>query len=125
MVGTSSVLTVSGDESKAEVRQLVCLRHREATNNAHRQAGALPDATLTGPGQQEALIEALRLVDAGTTSAFASTALRATQTADLIGVELGLHVELMADLGEVWLGADQGSTDDDVRDQTAEPFMSG
>lgn len=49
----------------------------------------------------------------------ASTALR-SKTADLIAVELGLHVELMADLSEVWLGADEGWTDDDVHAQTAE-----
>lgn len=73
-----------------------------------------------GHARQQALIAARRLVDAGITRVFASTALRAAQTADLIAVELGLHVELMSDLSEVWLGADEGSTDNDVHAQTVE-----
>ncbi len=111
---------MSGDDSNPEIRQLVCLRHGESTNVVQRQAGALPDAALTGTGQQQALITARRLIDAGIDRVFASTALRAAQTADLIAAELGLGVELMPELGEVWLGADEGSTDDDVHAQTAE-----
>lgn len=111
---------MSGDASNPEIRQLVCLRHGESTNVVERQAGALPDAVLTGCGRQQARITARRLIDAGIVRVFASTALRASQTADLIAVELGLGVELMPELGEVWLGADEGSTDDDVHVQTAE-----
>ncbi|TDD12514.1 hypothetical protein E1292_01305 [Nonomuraea deserti] len=61
--------------------RLLCMRHAESVNVTTRAVGALPDARLTPRGHEQAAEAARLLAGEGVTHVYASTALRARQTA--------------------------------------------
>jgi len=110
-------------EAHPGVSRLVCLRHAESENVIARQAGALPSAPLTSRGRQQASAAAAAL-SAGETrlasSVYASDAVRARQTAEVIAAALGLRVTVLPGLSEVAMGSAEGATDPAVLRQTAD-----
>ena len=103
--------------------RLTCLRHAESANVLAQQAGALPSAPLTAKGRDQAAAAADRLHagDSGLIQAvYASDAVRAGQTAEVIAARLGLQVIVLPELSEVALGRAEGATDPAVLQQTAD-----
>jgi broad specificity phosphatase PhoE len=98
-------------QARDGISRLVCLKHAESENVVGQQAGALPSAPLTSRGREQASAVA-GLLRAGDTalieSVFASDAVRAGQTAEIIAARLGLRVTVLAELSEVALGNAEG-----------------
>jgi alpha-ribazole phosphatase/probable phosphoglycerate mutase len=92
-----------------------CLRHAESENVTAGIAGAVPGSPLTDRGHRQA-VDAARVL-APITAVYASTALRARQTARAL---TDLAVTAMPELAEVGIGSQEGTTDPAVRAQTAE-----
>jgi alpha-ribazole phosphatase/probable phosphoglycerate mutase len=90
------------------------LRHAESSNAVGGVAGAVPRSPLTARGLVQATEVAAALAGERVAGVYTSTALRARQTA----VPLGPSVEL-AELGEVGIGALEGSRDPVVGAETA------
>jgi broad specificity phosphatase PhoE len=90
------------------------LRHAESTNAVGGVAGAVPESPLTARGLVQATEVAAALAGERVAGVYTSTALRARQTA----VPFGPAVEL-PELGEVHLGALEGSLDPVVEVETA------
>jgi len=97
-----------------------CLRHGESQNVAGEVAGSVPSAALTECGGQQALRAARVLASVPIRGVYASTALRAQQTARPLAAAHGLQVSTVAELSEVGIGRHEGSTDPAVRRRTAE-----
>lgn len=89
------------------------LRHAESANAVGGVAGAVPESPLTARGLVQATEVAAALAGERVAGVYTSTALRARQTA----VPFGLAVEL-AELGEVSIGALEGSRDPAVEMET-------
>ncbi|MGP3956910.1 histidine phosphatase family protein [Nonomuraea sp. 3N208] len=104
--------------------RVLCLRHAESENVIARAAGALPLAGLTPKGRLQAAEAAQRLVPEGIARIYASTALRAQQTAEIIARTLSVDVALWPDLVEVGIGGLEGSTDPATRARTADVLRS-
>lgn len=64
---------------------LICRRHAQSVNVSTHQAGALPEVPLTDLGRHQAAVAARSVAGAGITAINASTAVRAEQTAGIIG----------------------------------------
>ncbi|TDV48024.1 histidine phosphatase family protein [Actinophytocola oryzae] len=93
-----------------------CLRHGESHNVTGRLAGAVPNAPLTELGRRQAVTAAGTLAGEPITRVYASTALRARQTA----AHLGAAITAMPELVEVGIGAHEGANDPAVHARTAE-----
>jgi alpha-ribazole phosphatase/probable phosphoglycerate mutase len=91
--------------------EIVCLRHAESENVLAGASGAVPHAPLTAHGRRQAA--ALHLAVSRT---YASSALRARQTAELIGPP----VTVLAELAEVGISAREGEIDAALRRETAD-----
>ncbi|MGW0196293.1 histidine phosphatase family protein [Nonomuraea sp. NPDC003201] len=76
--------------------RVLCLRHAESENVVAGVAGALPPAELTLKGRAQAAEAGERLRGEGVTRIYASTAVRARQTAEIIARALGLREEVVA-----------------------------
>ncbi|MFI7638543.1 histidine phosphatase family protein [Nonomuraea sp. NPDC049400] len=101
--------------------RLLCLRHGESENVVAGAAGALPLAELTANGQTQAAEAAELLRAEGITRIYASTALRARQTAEIIAHVLGpAEVVTLPGLVEMGVGGLEGATDPATRARTAE-----
>ena len=104
--------------------EIWCLRHGESSNVVAGQAGALPGATLTRAGREQAAAAAATLatLDRRPTRVYASTAVRAMQTADVLVSRLALREPLIPVNGlvEVGIGCREGDTDGPVHDETAD-----
>lgn len=87
---------------------LICVRHAESENTVAQQAGALPHAPLTVRGCGQAQLAAEALAKYSAAAIYASTALRAQQTAAIVAAHLDLPVVPVAGLEEVWLGRCEG-----------------
>jgi Histidine phosphatase superfamily (branch 1) len=83
-----------------------CLRHGEAENVTTGTAGAVPTTPLTARGRRQAVDAAQELAVEPITRIYASTALRARQTAELPAATPGLHITAMPELVEVGCTAD-------------------
>ena len=94
--------------------EVVCLRHAESANLVAGVSGAVPVAPLTARGFRQAAAVAAAL--AGIDRVYASSALRARQTAAALGVEVVARDELV----EIGLGGQEGSTDPALRRETAD-----
>jgi broad specificity phosphatase PhoE len=105
---------------KSADAHLICMRHAQSVNVSAHQAGALSEVPLTDLGRHQAEVAARSVAGAGITAIYASTAVRAEQTARVIGSHLGLPVVLAADLTEVWLGVREGAIDEATHQMTAE-----
>ncbi|TDU04433.1 alpha-ribazole phosphatase/probable phosphoglycerate mutase [Streptomyces sp. 846.5] len=97
-----------------------CLRHGESENVTFAIAGAVPSAPLTELGQRQAVLAARTLADEPISGIYASTALRARQTAQPLAAAAGMSVQAMPELMEVGIGRHEGSGDPTVRRQTAD-----
>ncbi|MEV6031695.1 histidine phosphatase family protein [Nonomuraea sp. NPDC052116] len=106
--------------------RVLCLRHAESENVVAGVAGALPPAKLTPKGRVQAAEAAERLRGEGVTRIYASTAVRARQTAEIIARALGLREEVVALRGlvEFGIGRLEGTADPAVRARTAEVLRS-
>ncbi|GAA3130028.1 histidine phosphatase family protein [Nonomuraea salmonea] len=100
--------------------RLWCLRHAESENVVTRTSGAVPHAELTPRGRDQAAEAGRRLRGAGITHVYASSAVRAATTAEIVAGTLGLTTTLLPELAEVGLGRAEGSQDAGVRARTAE-----
>ncbi|MDP4507167.1 histidine phosphatase family protein [Nonomuraea turcica] len=104
--------------------RMLCLRHGESENVIARVSGALPLAGLTPKGRLQAAEAAQRLVPEGVARIYASTAVRAQQTAEIIAQALSVDVVLVPDLVEVGIGRLEGTTDPATRARTADVLRS-
>jgi alpha-ribazole phosphatase/probable phosphoglycerate mutase len=93
---------------------LTCLRHAESENVVAGASGALPDAPLTVRGEAQA-----RAVLIGTGTVYASAAVRARRTAELLGGG-GHRVVVRPGLAEFGIGAREGVVDAALRRETAD-----
>ncbi|MEQ4715218.1 histidine phosphatase family protein [Nonomuraea sp. B19D2] len=101
--------------------RVLCLRHGESENVVAGAAGALPLAGLTAKGQAQAAETAELLRVEGITRIYASTALRARQTAEIMAHVLGpAEVVTLPGLVEMGVGRLEGATDPATRVRTAE-----
>ena len=82
-----------------------CLRHAESEHGTTGTAGAVPDTPLTARGRRQALAAARQLAAEPITRIYASTALRARQTAALLATALHLDVVALPELVEVGVTA--------------------
>ncbi|MGW4964312.1 histidine phosphatase family protein [Nonomuraea sp. NPDC004186] len=106
--------------------RVLCLRHAESENVVAGVTGALPPAELTPKGRAQAAEAAERLRGEGVIRIYASTAVRARQTAEIIARALGLREEVVALRGlvEFGIGRLEGTADPAVRARTAEVLRS-
>ncbi|HEY7226407.1 MAG TPA: histidine phosphatase family protein [Micromonosporaceae bacterium] len=108
----------------ATTTQIWCLRHGESANVIAGQMGAVPGAALTATGRAQAKAAAATLASLRRrpTRVYASTAVRAIQTADVLASELGLARPLvpLTGLVEVGLGLRDGDDDERVSVESAE-----
>jgi broad specificity phosphatase PhoE len=104
--------------------RLYCLRHGESANVLAGVAGAVPSAPLTDRGRDQASEAATDLRTKPVAGVYASSALRARQTAEIIATAHGLRPTIMADLAEVGIGELEGATDAATRARTAEVLRS-
>lgn len=81
-----------------------CLRHAEAHNGAAGLAGAAPLASLTASGRYQADAAARVLAGEPIARVYASTALRACQTAERLAAVLAVDVVALPELVEVGVG---------------------
>ena len=106
------------------VAEIWCLRHGESSNVVAGQSGALPDAALTRTGRAQAVAAAATLATLGRrpTRVYASTAVRAMQTADLLVSGLSLREPLIPlnGLVEVCLGRGEGHTGAPIQAEAAQ-----
>ncbi|MET7332306.1 histidine phosphatase family protein [Nonomuraea sp. NPDC005650] len=94
--------------------RVLCLRHAESENVVAQVAGALPLAELTPRGRVQAAEAAELLLGEGVTRIYASTAVRARQTAEIIARGLGLReVVALRGLVEFGVGRFEGTADPD------------
>lgn len=100
-----------------------CLRHAESSNVVAGACGALPDATLTSTGRAQAAAAAAALAAYAPTATrvYASSAVRAVETAEIItrGLQLGVRPASLAELVEVGIGSSEGAVDAQTRAETA------
>ena len=100
--------------------EIVCLRHAESENVVTGASGAVPLSPLTDRGRDQARRAAADPRLAGVRLVYASTALRARQTAELLAGELGAEVVLRPDLVEIGIGDQEGVVDAALRRETAD-----
>jgi broad specificity phosphatase PhoE len=107
-----------------ETDRLYCLRHGESANVLAGAAGALPMAGLTDRGREQASVAAIALATEPVAGVYASSALRAQQTAEIIAAAHGLRPTIMVDLAEAGIGELEGATDSATRTRTAAVLRS-
>lgn len=104
--------------------RLFCLRHGESENVLTGTAGVVPAAPLTRRGWDQAITAADVLGPESITKIYSSTAVRARDTANVIGHILGVETILMPELLEVGIGRAEGATDQTTRASTAEALRT-
>ena len=96
--------------------KLILVRHGESESNLARSFSASPDIELTASGVQQAYEAARRIKVRFTPEAVVSSHFRrARQTAEIIGAELNLPVEIVDEIHERDLGALRGHSYDMLR----------
>lgn len=101
-----------------------CLRHGESENVTTEVAGAVPCAPLTERGRHQALMAAQILADEPISRVYASTAVRARQTAQPLAAAPGVEIQAVAELMEAGIGRHEGSSDPAIRRRAAEVLRS-
>ncbi|MBO1332593.1 histidine phosphatase family protein [Streptomyces sp. VRA16 Mangrove soil] len=101
-----------------------CFRHGESQNVTDNVAGAVPSAPLTERGHEQAALAARTLAGERIGAVYSSSALRARQTAKPLATAARVDVRALPDLVEVGIGRHEGSSDPDVRRQTADVLRS-
>jgi len=112
--------SLTGSSSMCGEVELVCLRHAESGNVVAGASGALPLSPLTERGREQARRAAADPQLAGVRAVYASTALRARQTAEILAGELDGEVILRPDLAEIGIGDQEGVVDAALRRETAD-----
>lgn len=100
--------------------RVLCLRHAESENVLAGIAGAVPLAPLTARGRDQATAAGHALAGEPISKVYASTAVRALQTAGVIADTLGCEVVALEELAEVGIGSDEGAVDPATRKRTAD-----
>jgi alpha-ribazole phosphatase/probable phosphoglycerate mutase len=98
--------------------EIVCLRHTESANVVAAASGAMLDAPLTDAGRVQAR-EAVGLVGA-VRRVYASSAVRALDTAAPIAAASGVDVVAVPALVEFGVGSRDGEVDAALRRETAD-----
>jgi alpha-ribazole phosphatase/probable phosphoglycerate mutase len=98
------------------------MRHGESRNVVTGTAGAVPNAPLTARGRDQAAAASRALAADLPAAVYTSSALRARQTGAIVAGSAGIGGDRRAlpSLGEVGIGALEGSTDPAVHRRTAE-----
>ncbi|HEV3295743.1 MAG TPA: histidine phosphatase family protein, partial [Streptosporangiaceae bacterium] len=96
------------------------LRHAESVNVTSGMAGAVPAVPLTARGRQQAVLAARALADEPIAAVYASTAVRALQTAGFLAATADVEVTALPELAEGGIGVHEGSTDPAIRAQAAQ-----
>ncbi|HEV7907890.1 MAG TPA: histidine phosphatase family protein [Pseudonocardiaceae bacterium] len=92
--------------------RLVLVRHGQTASNVAKVLDTLPPGPpLTELGEQQALDLAEALADEPVIAVYASTALRAQQTAAPVAARHGLQVKVVDGVHEVYVGELEGRTD--------------
>ncbi|UBU14109.1 histidine phosphatase family protein [Nonomuraea gerenzanensis] len=104
--------------------RLLCLRHAESENVIRGAAGALPLAELTAAGRLQATHAAKHLIGEEITRIYASTAVRARQTAEIMARTLATEVTPLRELVEVDVGRSEGAVDPTTRARAAAVLRS-
>jgi broad specificity phosphatase PhoE len=100
--------------------ELICLRHAESENVVAGASGALPLSPLTDRGREQARLAAAAPELHGVRTVYASSALRARQTAAILAAEIGGAVIVRPDLAEIGIGDQEGVVDAALRRETAD-----
>ncbi len=96
-----------------------CLRHAESVNVTSGACGSLPAAPLTAAGRAQAAAVVPVLAAHAPSRVYASTAVRAADTGQIIAAGLGIDLITLPALGEVDIGSAEGATDPATRAETA------
>jgi broad specificity phosphatase PhoE len=98
--------------------RLVLVRHGQTDANVRRELDSLPPgAPLNQLGLAQAAALGGRLAERPVTAVYASHAIRAQQTAAPVAAAHGLAVEIVDGVQEVFVGALEGRSDIDAREQ--------
>jgi len=100
--------------------EFILIRHGESTWNAAGLWQGHGDAPLSERGRSQARSLALELAELAPTRLLASDLSRARETAEIVGRELGLEVELEPGFRELDVGAWSGLTASEVRSRWPE-----
>ena len=96
--------------------KLILVRHGESESNLARSFSASPDIELTAAGRQQAYEAAKRIKARFSPAAVVSSPYRrALKTAEIIGAELNLPVEIVNEIHERNLGALRGHSYEKLR----------
>ncbi|MEN3356767.1 MAG: hypothetical protein V7637_749 [Mycobacteriales bacterium] len=96
-----------------------CLRHGESVNVESGACGSLPAVPLTATGRDQAAAAVAVLARHAPARVYASTAVRAVYTGQIIATGLGVDLLTHPGLGEVDIGSAEGATDPPTRAETA------
>lgn len=100
--------------AKPHSRRLILLRHGETNYNATRRMQGQLDTELSERGLAQAHRAAEELRELGIARIISSDLIRAHATAEVVGADLGLAVDVDKRLRETHLGAWQGMTHQEV-----------
>jgi broad specificity phosphatase PhoE len=100
------------------VTEIVCLRHAESANVLAGASGAMPDSALTAAGRLQA--EAAARLVGPVRRVYASSAVRAVDTAAPIAAAAGVDVVAVPALAEFGVGSRDGEIDAALRRETAD-----
>lgn len=104
--------------------RLVLARHGQTPSNVQRKLDTLPPGPpLTDEGRQQALELATALTDEGIAAVYASTAVRAQQTAEPLATKLGMPVSVLDGVQEISVGDLEGRNDLDALRQFHEVYL--
>ena len=98
-------------------RRLILIRHGQTVYNATGRMQGHLDTALSNEGEKQAEAAGRLLKNQGITRILASDLSRARVTAELVGKQLGVDVEVDARLRETHLGKWQGMTSAEVDEQ--------
>lgn len=98
-------------------RRLILLRHGETEYNATQRMQGQLDTVLSERGLAQAHAAAAELRDAGIGKIVSSDLVRARHTAEVVGADLGLAVDVDTRLRETHLGDWQGKTHSEVDEE--------
>jgi probable phosphoglycerate mutase len=104
--------------------RLVLARHGQTPSNVKQKLDTLPPGPpLTEEGRQQALELATALADERIAAVYASTAVRAQQTAEPVATKLGLPVTVVDGIQEISVGDLEGRNDLDALRQFHDVYI--
>jgi 2,3-bisphosphoglycerate-dependent phosphoglycerate mutase len=100
------------------VTTLLLVRHGETDWNAERRWQGHADIPLNGRGRDQAVRLAEELAHEPVAAIYSSDLSRARETAEIVGIRLGVPIVLDADLREIDVGTREGLTWPETRERT-------